>query len=69
MGKIQEILNYNIAGAIEISSFGCGCDAVIKEFVEKTFKENKVPFLYLMIDEQAGEAGIQTRLEAFMDTI
>ena len=69
MGKIQEILNYNIAGVIEISSFGCGCDAVIKEFVEKTFKQNKIPFLYLMIDEQAGEAGIQTRLEAFLDTL
>jgi len=69
MEKIQRILSYNIAGVIEISSFGCGCDAVIKEFVEKTFKENKIPFLYLMIDEQAGEAGIQTRLEAFMDTI
>ncbi len=69
MEKIQEILNYDIVGAIEVSSFGCGCDAVLKEFVEKEFKQNKIPFLYLMIDEQTGEAGIQTRLEAFMDTI
>ena len=69
MEKIKTVLKYNIIGAIEISSFGCGCDAVIKEFVEKTFKHNKVPFLYLMIDEHTGEAGIQTRLEAFMDTI
>ena len=69
MEKIQEILKYDIDGAIEISSFACGCDAVIKEFVEKELKGNKIPFLYLMIDEQTGEAGIQTRLEAFMDTI
>jgi len=69
MEKIDTLLNYNIAGAIEISSFQCGCDAVIKEFVEKKFKQNKIPFLYLIIDEQSGEAGIQTRLEAFMDTI
>jgi predicted nucleotide-binding protein (sugar kinase/HSP70/actin superfamily) len=69
MEKIDTILNYNIAGAIEISSFQCGCDAVLKEFVEKKFKQNKIPFLYLLIDEQTGEAGIQTRLEAFMDTI
>jgi len=72
MEKIQEILKYEISGTIEISSFGCGCDAVIKEFVEKTFKErtpNKIPFLYLMIDEQTGEAGLQTRLEAFLDTL
>lgn len=69
MDKIDTVLNYNIAGAIEISSFQCGCDAVIKEFVEKKFKQNKIPFLYLLIDEQTGEAGIQTRLEAFIDTI
>lgn len=69
MERIKEVLKYDIAGVIEISSFGCGCDAVIKEFVEKTFKQNKIPFLYLMIDEQAGEAGIQTRLEAFLDTL
>ena len=69
MEKIQEILKYTITGAIEISSFQCGCDAVLKEFVEKTFKENKTPFLYLIIDEQTGEAGLQTRLEAFIDTL
>jgi predicted nucleotide-binding protein (sugar kinase/HSP70/actin superfamily) len=69
MEKIDAILNYNITGAIEISSFQCGCDAVLKEFVEKKFKQNKIPFLYLLIDEQTGEAGLQTRLEAFIDTL
>ncbi len=69
MGKIQGILNYKIDGAIEISSFQCGCDAVLKEFVEKKFKQNKIPFLYLLMDEQTGEVGLQTRLEAFIDTL
>jgi len=69
MEKINEVLKYKIDGAIEISSFACGCDAVLKEFVEKKFKENKIPFLYLIIDEHTGEAGFQTRLEAFVDTI
>jgi len=69
MEKIQEVLQYKITGAIEISSFQCGCDAVLKEFVEREFKQSKIPFLYLIVDEQTGEAGFQTRLEAFMDTI
>jgi len=69
MEKIETILNHDIAGVIEVSSFACGCDAVLKEFVEKEFKQNKIPFLYLIIDEQTGEAGFQTRLEAFIDTI
>ena len=69
MEKIKTILNYDISGAVEISAFQCGCDAVLKEFVEREFKRNKIPFLYLIIDEQTGEAGIQTRIEAFIDTI
>jgi len=69
MEKISTILSHNINGVIEISAFQCGCDAVLKEFVEEKFKEQKIPFLYLMIDEQTGEAGVQTRLEAFWDTL
>jgi predicted nucleotide-binding protein (sugar kinase/HSP70/actin superfamily) len=69
MEKIEEILKYSISGVIEISSFLCGCDAVLKEFVEKRFKENKIPFLYLIIDENTADAGVQTRLEAFIDTL
>jgi predicted nucleotide-binding protein (sugar kinase/HSP70/actin superfamily) len=69
MQKIQTILNYPVSGAIQISSFLCGCDAVLKEFVEKKFKQNKIPFLYLIIDEHTADAGVQTRIEAFLDTL
>ena len=69
MEKIQEVLKYKINGAVEISSFACGCDAVLKEFLAREFKERKIPFLYLIIDEHTGEAGFQTRLEAFIDTL
>lgn len=69
MKKIKEILKFKIQGVIQISSFACGCDAVLKEFVEKKFREAKIPFLYLIIDEHTGEAGFQTRLEAFIDTL
>ena len=69
MERIDELSKYKIEGVVEISSFQCGCDAVLKEFVEKKFKEQKTPFLYLIIDEQTGEAGLQTRIEAFWDTL
>lgn len=61
--------NYHFDAGIEISSFQCGCDAVIKGYVEDSFRGRKTPFLYLIIDEQTGEAGYQTRLEAFCDTV
>ncbi len=67
--KIEKVLKYKISGVIQISAFACGSDAVLKEFVEKRFKKEKIPFLYLIIDEQTGEAGFQTRIEAFLDTI
>ncbi|MCP6718416.1 MAG: acyl-CoA dehydratase activase-related protein [Patescibacteria group bacterium] len=67
--KINETFKYNIVGAIQISSFQCGCDAVLKEFVEEEFRSKKIPFLYIIVDEHTGEAGLQTRLEAFIDTL
>lgn len=69
LAQIKEIAEKDISGAIEISSFQCGCDAVLKEFVEKEFKNRKIPFLYILIDEHTAEAGLQTRIEAFFDTI
>lgn len=69
LSQVREIIKERVQGAIEISAFQCGCDAVLKEFVEQEFKKNKIPFLYLLIDEQTGEAGLQTRLEAFFDTL
>ncbi|MCD5396443.1 MAG: acyl-CoA dehydratase activase-related protein [Candidatus Pacebacteria bacterium] len=58
-----------LSGAIEISAFQCGCDAVLREYLEKEYKIKKIPFLQLIIDEHTGEAGLLTRLEAFADTL
>lgn len=69
LAQIKEVVETGISGAIEISAFQCGCDAVLKEFVEEEFKNKKIPFLYLLIDEHTAEAGLQTRLEAFFDTL
>ena len=67
--QIKEVIDKGISGAIEVSSFQCGCDAVLKEFVEQEFKTRKIPFLYILIDEHTSDAGLQTRIEAFIDTL
>ncbi|AOY75961.1 acyl-CoA dehydratase activase-related protein [Clostridium formicaceticum] len=60
----------NIDGIVYLSSFGCGIDSIIEELVErKTRKDGKMPFLLITIDEHTGEAGVNTRLEAFIDMI
>jgi predicted nucleotide-binding protein (sugar kinase/HSP70/actin superfamily) len=53
--------------AVYITNFGCGPDSFITHFFKKIM-EGK-PFLQLEIDEHSGDAGIITRLEAFLDSI
>lgn len=62
----------NVNGIIYLSPFACGVDAFIVEFIERQFKTHynyNVPFLKLTIDEHTGEAGFNTRIEAFLDMI
>ncbi|HHV39110.1 MAG TPA: hypothetical protein GXX70_06450 [Tepidimicrobium sp.] len=58
-----------IDGIIYISSFGCGMDSVLMELTERRAKKLGIPFTILTIDEQTGEAGINTRIEAFLDML
>jgi predicted nucleotide-binding protein (sugar kinase/HSP70/actin superfamily) len=50
-----------------ISNFGCGPDSFLFKHLEEVFAEK--PQLYLEFDELKGEAGMVTRLEAFIDEL
>lgn len=63
------IENNYIDGIIYLSSFGCGLDSVLVHLVSKSATEYKIPLLVMTLDEQTGEAGFNTRLEAFLDMI
>ena len=56
-----------VDGIIYISSFNCGIDSVTVELIKHEI--NDFPFLILKIDEQTGEAGLDTRIEAFADLL
>jgi len=59
-----------VDGIIYISTFGCGVDSVIADMVEKLIRRHStIPFVLLTLDEHSGEAGINTRIEAFIDMI
>lgn len=59
-----------IDGIIHVASFGCGPDSFTGEIIERHLRRRKhIPFLNLTIDEHTGEAGVITRLEAFVDMI
>jgi predicted nucleotide-binding protein (sugar kinase/HSP70/actin superfamily) len=59
--------NHSIDGIIYISSFACGIDSVVIELIKDRLTE--FPILVLKIDEQTGEAGFDTRIEAFSDML
>ena len=53
-----------------VVSFGCGPDSLICELIERFYKrQQQIPVLLLTLDEHTGEAGIITRLEAFVDML
>ncbi|MFZ5647759.1 MAG: acyl-CoA dehydratase activase-related protein [Bacillota bacterium] len=60
----------NINGLIHVASFACGPDSLTGEMVErKVRRKGNMPFLNLTLDEHTGEAGIVTRIEAFLDMV
>ncbi|MDR7871616.1 MAG: acyl-CoA dehydratase activase-related protein [Tissierellaceae bacterium] len=61
------LLNNQIDGIIYLSSFGCGLDSVLTYIVSRESSKYEIPFMNLTLDEQTGEAGMNTRLEAFLD--
>lgn len=68
-GAFSLIEERTVSGVIYISAFGCGLDSVLIDLIERKAKEESMPFTLLTIDEQTGEAGINTRIEAFTDML
>jgi len=58
-----------VSGVIGVAAFGCGPDSLMINVVQRYARHRGVPFMTLTLDEHTGEAGISTRLEAFLDMI
>ena len=61
--------DHRIDGIITLTAFGCGPDSLMVERIQRRAKHFNKPLLHLTIDEQTGEAGFITRLEAFVDML
>lgn len=59
--------NRKVGGIVYVSSFACGIDSVIIELIRDAIGD--FPILVLKLDEHTGEAGLDTRLEAFVDML
>ncbi|MEG6522642.1 CoA protein activase [Desulfotomaculum sp. 1211_IL3151] len=57
------------AGAVQILPFTCMPEIVAQSILPKVSEENGIPIMTLIMDEHSGEAGMITRLEAFIDLL
>ena len=59
-----------VDGVIILVSFGCGPDSLIVDLIERNYKRaGTIPLLKITLDEHTGDAGVLTRLEAFLDLV
>lgn len=69
---VYEMLHYvkeDFDGIVHLLPFGCMPEVTVRPILEKIHLESGIPFLSLSLDEQVAEAGINTRLEAFVDVV
>jgi len=69
---IYEMLDYvkkDFDGIIQLLPMACMPEVTVRPILEKIHQERQIPFLSLSLDEQVAEAGIDTRLEAFVDVV
>lgn len=56
-----------VDGILLVTVYPCGPDALADEMILRSY--SSLPILHLMLDEQDGTAGIETRIESFLDII
>ncbi len=59
-----------INGMIHVTAFACGPDSMVDRLLEIQVKRHStIPYLAIAVDEHTGEAGVRTRVEAFLDML
>lgn len=62
-------INQYVDGVIYLSCFGCGTDSMTQDMLARRARTHHKPYMVLTLDEHSGEAGVITRVEAFLDMI
>ena len=70
VGSGGHYLESGVDGVIGVVAFGCGPDSLMMDMVQRqAIKLKTTPFMSLTLEEHTAEAGVVTRLEAFLDMI
>lgn len=68
--SVGDVIRYSrlgYDGVVQLAPFSCIPEIVAKSLMPYLSKQYGIPVLTLFIDEQTGQTGVQTRLEAFVD--
>jgi len=75
-GHARETVGYAVKyakegfdGLIQVYPFTCMPEIVAQSILPSVEKDFNIPYLCLIVDEMTGEAGFNTRLEAFVDLL
>lgn len=64
------LTEHKVDGIVHVTAFGCGPDTMVNKLMELEAKDyERTPFMTLSLDEHTGEAGVATRVEAFVDML
>jgi predicted nucleotide-binding protein (sugar kinase/HSP70/actin superfamily) len=70
VGAGGHYLQNGVDGVIGLMTFGCGPDSLMMEMVRRqAARIRTTPFMSLTLEEHTAEAGVITRLEAFLDMV
>ena len=61
------MLRKKVDGIVLVSAYPCGPDALVNDMLIRRIKD--IPVLSLTLDAQSGTAGVETRIESFIDII
>ncbi len=69
VGASGRLLRGYVDGLISVSAFGCAPDSVMLSVLAQAARGASKPHMSLVLDEHSGQAGLVTRLEAFVDVL
>jgi predicted nucleotide-binding protein (sugar kinase/HSP70/actin superfamily) len=69
MKKAVTFVQEGIDGLIHLAPFSCAPEIVAVSGLSRMARDHSMPLLTLSFDEHSGEAGLVTRLEAFVDVL
>jgi len=61
------LAKHQVDGVLLVTAFPCGTDSLVNELVLR--RVGDIPIAQIVLDEHQGEAGLQTRVECFMDIL